>query len=75
MKQHLAGILGQISSCKKVSRNVCNQMQQLLKENKEKNKSNELDEAYNDHIIEEEVQEVEPYTNVGKSKTSTTTQK
>lgn len=46
-----------------------------MKENKEKNKSNELDEAYNDHIIEEEVQEVEPYTNVGKSKTSTTTQK
>ncbi|KAK7302122.1 hypothetical protein RJT34_13002 [Clitoria ternatea] len=48
MKQHLIGVTGQISSCKKVPHDVRHQMQQLLKNIKEKKKCDDLDEAYDD---------------------------
>ncbi|KAK7302346.1 hypothetical protein RJT34_13233 [Clitoria ternatea] len=48
MKQHLAGVTGQISFCKKVSHDVRYQIQQLLKNIKEKKKYDDLDEAYDD---------------------------
>ena len=70
MKQHLAGIPGNISACKRVPHDVRHQMQQLLKEIEDKKKNVYLNEAY-DQNIEEEVQEVQPspsVTNKGKRK-------
>lgn len=66
MKQHFAGMSGQINSCKKVSHDIRHRMQELLKDIQEKKKSEDLNEAYNEQIIEEEVQEVLPSPSVGK---------
>lgn len=64
MKHHLAGIPGQISSCKKVSHDIRQRMLELLKDIQKRKKSEDLNGAYNDQFIKE-VQEVHPYPSVG----------
>ncbi|XP_038995722.1 uncharacterized protein LOC120120036 [Hibiscus syriacus] len=68
MKQHLAGVPGNISSCKKVPHDVRNQMLKLLDIIKGKSKSGDgnLNEAYGGQNIEEEAQEVHPSSNMDK---------
>ncbi|KAJ1413315.1 Zinc finger, BED-type, partial [Sesbania bispinosa] len=56
MKQHLAGIPGQISKCKKVPHDVCHQMLESLKEIQEKKQNEDLNEAYDDQLVDPGVQ-------------------
>ncbi|KAK7267397.1 hypothetical protein RIF29_20069 [Crotalaria pallida] len=65
MKLHLAGVTGELVSCKKVPPDVHHQMLQSLKEFEEKKNSDKLKEAYEiDQIDELEDQDV----HTGKSK-------
>ncbi|KAF7808217.1 uncharacterized protein G2W53_034960 [Senna tora] len=54
MKQHLAGVTGQITSCKKVSHDVRHQMLESLKNVQQKKQTEELNEAYDDQQEAEE---------------------
>ncbi|KAK8935149.1 hypothetical protein KSP39_PZI013556 [Platanthera zijinensis] len=58
MKQHLAGVKGNIGACKKVAHDIRHQMQENLKGISEKKQevqeSRENISIYDDHIIEEE---------------------
>ncbi|KAF7841403.1 hypothetical protein G2W53_003701 [Senna tora] len=54
MKQHLAGVTGQIMSCKKVPHDVRHQMLESLKNVQQKKQTEELNEAYDD---QQEVEE------------------
>ena len=46
LKDHLAGKMGQVSLCKKVSPDVRYQMKQNIEENKSKNKKRRIDEEH-----------------------------
>ncbi|KAF7839716.1 uncharacterized protein G2W53_008198 [Senna tora] len=54
MKQHLAGVTGQITSCKKVPHDVRHQMLESLKNVQQKKQTEELNEAYDDQQEAEE---------------------
>ena len=60
MKQHLAGVTGNIASCKKVSHDVRHKMLESLNEVRQKKPDTILDEAYNGGgEVEQDVQEIE----------------
>ncbi|KAF7835821.1 uncharacterized protein G2W53_010680 [Senna tora] len=54
IKQHLAGVTGQITSCKKVPHDVRHQMLESLKNVQQKKQTEELNEAYDDQQEAEE---------------------
>ncbi|KAF7815169.1 hypothetical protein G2W53_029138 [Senna tora] len=54
MKQHLAGVTRQITSCKKVPHDVRHQMLESLKNVQQKKQTEELNEAYDDQQEAEE---------------------
>ncbi|KAK8933479.1 hypothetical protein KSP39_PZI015493 [Platanthera zijinensis] len=60
MKQHLAGVKGNIDACKKVSHDIRNQMQKNLKviTNKKQDAQESLDSVnpYGDHVNDEQVE-------------------
>ncbi|KAJ1423828.1 Zinc finger, BED-type [Sesbania bispinosa] len=56
MKQHLAGIPGQIAKCKKVPHDVRHRMLESLKEIQEKKQNEDLNEAYDDQLVDPGVQ-------------------
>lgn len=76
MKQHLAGVKGNIAACKKVSGDIRHQMLLLLQGIKEKKSLDNLSDSYGDSDTNEEVQEVQPRPtptstlNTGKRKAS-----
>ncbi|KAF7826483.1 DNA binding protein [Senna tora] len=68
MKQHLAGVKGQIMSCKKVPHDVCHQMLESLKNVQQKKQIEELNEAYDDQ--QEAKESPQPYKRVAFAQAS-----